>query len=105
MAFNSMPPIISKYRNSPSPNFPRTKRGSFLDSLEKQRDNASNQSYNPNYEALKKPLTLGIPDFKRYISREQQENLREKLSLPRPESYDHEKISTAYTMLSDYKRT
>lgn len=42
VAFNSMPPIMTKYRKSPSPDFPKSKRGSFLQELERNQDNASN---------------------------------------------------------------
>jgi len=47
-------------------------------------------------------LTLGIPDFKRYVSREIKDKLEKDFN--KPDSYDHDKISTAISYLSDYPR-
>eukprot|EP00347_Sterkiella_histriomuscorum_P000497 403375623 len=82
-SFNTMPAVMSKYTNS-------------------KQDNAQNQSYHPNHEFILRPLTLGIPDFKRYVSREQQDLLEQVKQ--RPDNYDHDKVSKAFSLLSDFKR-
>eukprot|EP00347_Sterkiella_histriomuscorum_P020514 403337510 len=103
-SFNTMPAVMSKYTKSPSPDFSKAPKGS-LDSIllnSSKQDNAQNQSYHPNHEFLLRPLTLGIPDFKRYVSREQQDLLEQVKQ--RPDNYDHDKVSKAFSLLSDFKR-
>lgn len=84
-----MPEIISKYKKAPAPNFPKAKKQGLDNFLKASiiEDNANNQSYNPNYELLSKPLNLGIPNFKRFISREYQDKLL--FSKHVPDCYDH----------------
>lgn len=71
--FNVMPKSISKYRNSPSPDFSKIVRGGideFLNTSGVAGDNANNQSYEPNFDYQHTSLTLGVPKFERFISRE-----------------------------------
>ena len=52
-AFNGMPKVVSKYRNSPESDFSRTVKGDMMDFLVTSGvvgDNANNQSYEPNYD-------------------------------------------------------
>lgn len=99
-----MPSIISKYRKSAIPDFSKFMKEGIDTFLKGNNldDNACNQSYNPNYEMLQTPLTLGIPNFKRFVSREYKENLEKDKN--KPDGYDFDKVNKGYDLLSEYKK-
>ena len=104
-AFNHMPKVISKYRNSPSPDFTKSTKGEVDDFLMTSGvvgDNANNQSYEPNYEYHQKNLKLGVPMFDKIVSRDYCEKIENSKIVP--DSYDHDKISTALTYTSNHHR-
>lgn len=65
-------------------------------------ENANHQAYYPEYTQVEKDLSVGLPDFRRFISKEQR---RTKLPFEKtPNPYDNVKVQEGYNR-SRPKRT
>ena len=57
-------------------------------------ENATHQNYNPRYSLVEKDLSVGLPDFNRFISKEQRKEVLGFSMTPDP--YDHEILMKAH---------
>jgi hypothetical protein len=88
--FNQVPEMNSKHVKYQSPAFHKWADHSLDEYIRNPSDirdeNANHQIYNPSYALVHKDLSVGLPDFNRYISKDQR---AEKLPFGRsPHPYE-----------------
>ena len=74
IAFNDLPLVCTKYKAYNSPGFHNWAEHNLTEFHQQDictlNDNIHNQTYEPNHYLVEKDLSVGIPNFNRYISKE-----------------------------------
>lgn len=79
VAFNDIPTINTKYKMYQSPGFHNWAEHGLQDFIKKSccttEENVHHQTYHPDHKLVEKDLSVGVPCFERYISKEQRKEV------------------------------
>lgn len=74
IAFNDISTVNTKYKKYESPGFHNWSETGIQDFIKRtcctSDENVHHQTYNPNHKLVEKDLSVGVPSFDRYISKD-----------------------------------
>ena len=98
VAFNDLPTVNTKYKTSQPPGFHNWAEHGLSDFLKLSTctagENIHHQTYNPNFNLVEKDLSVGVPAFERYISKDQRKEVCPFGKTPHV--YDYEAVQSGH---------